>query len=665
MQNTLKAERQQWQVDLNEHVTHLPPYVTAEYRSTENAEGIAPVRLRPEGEDTGAMYGLEVSAPDDTGAVRLAAIKTFDSDILHKPVTESAILKTYHPSDYDESVSYLDPRSEALSDARALVYEWGRHDLDHAMGSALLLAQENGFKGDTLFEQGPADTFVSVPDARRLETIQTEREWERDAEIFGSNGYRIPRPEDLTHAREIGRYGVDSEIEPGQFYGVTVREAHLGAAPDPNYPPVYVVEGIKAWLDKESNAVGSETVTLAVRGNREASIEVADELADEPDFSSRLEHMETLAHHAAVQNHRLTLPLLGEAPADHLNLNLRHEGLFTQGPPDPVRLTLDEEASWDFPEVVPPDEKSPIARNYSRTIGESAYDLPLEAGQSYAFQARRIEELEHRVAAYGVDALAVEAVKRWDTDGEQQQEVVTLGIYYDRDEARHEVDTYVDLAEREGIQAAMSRAAVLADAQRIPQVVDDAEQLGLHLNPEVRYGPMFTQGPDDPFLSEREIDAIVTQYSEANPAHHRLSLEVVPVENKSGQVLGHSVVALDAVWDHEESSHELEEAHSVVAYELAQFEDRAAATNYLLELSEYMDKREIVHEGTNINPAVDFVKGVQDANGLSDHQQWLPPHEVGHLAEGEWALRHEPADFKPLTIAEPHLLEVAMPDLDL
>lgn len=879
MPNTLKAESLNWQVDLNEHVTHLPPYVTAEYRSPENAEGVAPVRLRTEGDES--MYGLEVSSPDEAGAVRLAAIKTFDSEILHKPVTESAVLKTYHPSDYDESVSYLNPRSEALSDARALVYEWGRADLDHAMGSALLLAQENGFKGDKLFEQGPADTFAPVPDARPLETIQTEREWGRDAEIFGKDGYRIPQPDGLTHAREIGRYGVDPEMEPGQFYGVTVREAHLRTVPDPDYPPVYVVEGMKAWLEKDTNEVGSEMVTLDVRGSREASLQVADGLADGADLPSRLEHMETLAHQAATQHQGLALPLLGEAPADHLNLNLREEGLFTQGPPDPVKLTFDEEVSWDLPEMDPPgrlatpigayvdrhagdylltdaailppgerlappdeidyrvlpldtlprdqdephvpaeydpvrmkpiddgiptdhgadyafevrhirafdlqgdltdsyhvveavkswhdpdilsesderltlalplaafDEKEPafqtaeqltakwwaegvqpamqeaanmaaghlrpdimdvenghlfgmgpadpftvelgeqarqmqtpdlpdekdtvvphpfIAQNYSRTIGEAAYDLPLEEGQSYAFQARRIEELEHRVAPYGVDAMAVEAVKSWEAGDEQQQEVVTLGVYFDRDDARREVDTYVDLAEREGIQAAMSRAAVLADAQHVPQLLHEADELGIHINPDVRYGDMFSQGPDDPFLSEREINHIAAQYTEANPPQHRLSLEVLPVQDKAGQALGHSVVALDAAWDHEENSRELEDAQSVTAYELAQFQDKAAADTYALGLSEYMGKREIVNEGTDINPALDFVKGVQDANGLGDNQQWLLPYEVGCLAGGEWSLRHEPTDFQPMTVAEigqPSPLEVVAPDLDL
>lgn len=359
--------------------------------------------------------------------------------------------------------------------------------------------------------------------------------------------------------------------------------------------------------------------------------------------------------------------------ADHLRtgiMDVENGHLFGMGPTDPFTVELGEQVQT--PDL--PDEKTTVtphpftAQNYSRTIGEAAYDLPLEEGQVYAFQARRIEELEHRVAPYGVDAMAVEVVKGWDAGGEQQQEVVTLGVYFDRDDARREVDAYVDLAEREGIQAAMSRAAVLADAQHVPQLVHEANELGIHINPDVRYGDMFSQGPDDPFLSEREINHIAAQYTEANPPQHRLSLEVIPVQNKAGQALGHSVVAIDAAWDHEENSRELEDDQSVTAYELAQFQDKAAADTYALGLSEYMGKREIVNEGTDINPALDFVKGVQDANGLGDNQQWLFPHEVGRLAGGEWSLRHEPTDFQPMTVAEigqPAPLEVVAPDLDL
>ena len=61
-----------------------------------------------------------------------------------------------------------------------------------------------------------------------------------------------------------------------------------------------------------------------------------------------------------------------------------------------------------------------------------------------------------------------------------------MGIQYDRDEVRQEVDNYVDLAEREGIQAAMSRAAVMADIQNYPTMVERAEELNLHPNEDIR-----------------------------------------------------------------------------------------------------------------------------------------------------------------------------------
>lgn len=881
MNNTFQADRSTWEVDLNEHVTHLPPHVTAEYRSPENAEGVAPVRLRPQGNES--MYGFEVSAPDESGDVTLVATKSFESEILQKPVTESAILKTYRAADYDESVSYLDPRSDALSDTRVLVYEWGRGDLDHSMGTALRLAQENGFTGDALFEQGPPDTFAPVEDARTVETIRAERDWERDAEIFGVNGHGIALPETTIHAREVGRYRGDDAVPPGQFYGVIVREEALQNISGDDDHPIYVVEGVKAWLDRDGET-DMETVTLDVQAERDQASALADSVLEEPDVTSRLARMEGMAHDFAGRAAFLELPLApeGEVPASQLDLTVHAEALFIQGPPlqqpeeatlpapsgrlaspigayvdrhagdyiqtdgalvtgydgqdyrvigtaelpvdltnqspaddiqyqvlptdtlpdsdhpaeyDPVRMRPVEHGipadhpaeyafevqhmrhidgdelvdsyhlvevvkTWHDPDLLPdepdtrltlslplaayddkeaafetahqltakwwaegiqpamqdaanmaqahinpnimdvenghlfgmgpedpftvefagrehevesepapqPSSVSPQRLEYSRTIGEAAYDLPLEEGQAYAFRMRPIPELDMEVARYGVDAIAVETVKHWQEEDVPQQEVVTLGIHYDRDEARQEVDTYVDLGERDGIQAAMTRAAMLADIQNYPTLVERAEELDIHPNTDVRYGDMFAQGPDDPFLSERDINHAAQQYAADHPPHHRLSLEVVPVQDNTGQALGHSVLALDAAWEHEEPSRELEDAQGVTAYEVAQFETSEGADFYRLSLSEYMGKREIAPEGGDISGAVDFVKAVGESNGLPDNERWLAPWDIAQLSRGEWVMQHDPADFHPMAvegaaIEEP--VEVILPDMDL
>ncbi|KAB2893808.1 MAG: hypothetical protein F9K28_07615 [Bacteroidetes bacterium] len=647
MANTLKAERVNWEVDLNEHVSYLPPYITAEYRSPENAdvEQIAPVRLRPQGDES--MYGFEVSAPNDRGDVTLAATKTFESDILQKTVTESAVLKTYRADAYDESVSYLDPRSEALSDARALVYEWGRHDLDHAMGSALRMAQADGFKGETLFEHGPADTFTIPDNARSVAAIQAERDWERDAEVFGMNGYKVPLSETVVHARTVGRYRRDTEVEAGQFYGVAVREEVL----EGNEQPIYVVEGIKAWLERDTGDAKLETVTLGMGTDRTEAVHTADHIAQAPDTLESLERMEKLAHDFAHHAAHLS-----EGTTTALHLNVREEGLFRVGPPDPEREVLEfdwghEEAAGSIP-IHPPASTGfvPPRLDYSRTIGEAAYDLPLEEGQSYEFRMRPIPDLEVEVARYGVDALAVETVKHWQGDEQPQQEVVTLGINYDRDEARREVDTYVDLAEREGIQAAMTRASTLADIQNYPDMVERADELGLHINPDVRFGQMFKQGPEDPFLSEREINHAAQQYAAEHPPHHELSLEVVPVQMGEGQTLGHAVVALDVQWEHEETSRDLEDAQVVTAYEVAHFERKPDADFYAASLHEYFYKRDLDTEGTNIIPALDFVKNAQAANGLAGNERWLDALEISQVAKEGWSLEHTAADFHPMSM---------------
>jgi hypothetical protein len=260
----------------------------------------------------------------------------------------------------------------------------------------------------------------------------------------------------------------------------------------------------------------------------------------------------------------------------------------------------------------------------------------------------------------------VETVKHWRAEDAPQQEVVTLGIHYDRDDARQEVDTYVDLAEREGIQAAMTRAAVMADIQNYPTMLERAEELNLHPNKDIRYGDMFQRGPDDPFLSERDIHFAEQQYTADHPPHHRLSLEVVPVQDESGQALGHSVLALDAAWDHEETSRELDDAQSVAAYEVAQFETREGANLYSQSLSEYMGKRALESEGNDISGAVDFVKAASETNGHGE--RWLAPWDIAQLAKGEWSLQHDADNFHPMTVQTIDIntpAEITVPDMEL
>ncbi|GIK64414.1 MAG: hypothetical protein BroJett018_22080 [Chloroflexota bacterium] len=643
MANTLKAERVAWQTDLNEHVSYLPPYVMASYRSPENVTGIAPLRIHPQGDATSPMYGFEVSAANDKGDVTLAAVKTFESDILQKEVTESAVLKTYRSRNYDESVSYLDPRSDAIADARALVYEWGRHDLDHAMGSALRLAQDNGFKGNTLFEHGPADAFTIPDDTRPIAAIHREREWERDAELFGLNGYKVPLPADVIHAREVGRYGGEVEVKPGLFYGVTVREE----VTEGSEQPTYLVDGVKAWLEHETLETKMETVSLGMKSDRAAAFQTAHQIVQSSDVAERLETMAGLAHDFAQH---ADLPDGAFTP-----LHLRNEGLFREGPPDPARHGL--EMDWGSHEaavmMTPPPASNhfaPPRLDYSRMVGEAAYDLPLEEGLGYEFRMRPIPDLEVEVARYGVDALAVETVKHWQANDEPQQEIVTLGIYFDRDEAREEVDTYVTMAEREGIQSAMTRAAMLADVQSYPDMVSRAEELDLHLNPDVRFGEMFQEGPDDPFLAEREINYAAQQYAADYPPHHELSFEVVPVHSPSGESLGHSVVALDAAWEHDEASRDWDTSQAVTAYEVAQFEQQREADFYAASLREYLDKRDLETQGTNIVPALEFVQSVQSVNGVSENKYVLNPSDISRVERDEWAIQHRIEDFHPIPI---------------
>jgi len=721
MSNTLKAERLAWEVDLNEHVTHLPPHVTAEYRSLQDAEGIAPVRLRLDGDES--MYGFEVSAPDEQGDVTLAAIKTFESEILQKDVTETAVLKTYQAGDYADDTSYLNPRTEALSDARALVYEWGRQDLDHSMGSALLLAQENGFKGDSLFTEGPADTFTIPDDARSVATIQAERDGEREQEmdqvwdtrppdrrlgtplgvyvdryaedyietdgalVAGYDGQnhrvigRAELPTDITDQAPSDdiRYfvlptdAVEASEHPAEYDPVRMKPVEDGIPADHGTDYAFevshmrlvdggelkdsyhLVEAVKTWHDPDLLPDEPDTrltlsLPLAAYDDKEAAFETAHRLT----AKWWAEGIQPAMQDAAGMAEQHLDPRIMDVKGGHL---------FGMGPTDPFTVDFKgrEVQAPDFPDdedtviLTPP----PVSQDYHRTIGEAAYDLPLEEGQAYGFQARRVEELEDRVAAYGVDALAVEAVKHWN-DGEPQQEVVTLGIYYDRDEARQEVDTYVDLAEREGIQTAMTRAAMIADIQLYPNMVEEADELGLHINEDVRYGDMFKRGPDDPFLSEREINFASQQYAADHPPHHKLSLEVVPVQAKTGQALGHSVLAIDAAWDYEETSRDLSDAQGVTVYELAQFESKEKADLYSLSLSEYMGKRELEPEGQDIGGAVDFVKGISQSNGHDE--RWLAPWDIAELAKGEWSLQHQPEDFKPMTVDAPALV---VPDMDI
>lgn len=444
-----------WETEFNEHVNYQPPYITAEYRRPVGMEGETPLRLRPVGDESG--YGFEVSAPDESGQVTLAAIRTDE-----QALTETVPLKSYDGTE---------PRRSALHDARGLVYEWGQHDLTHALGSALQLAQETDATRTQLFEQ-----VDLPPDARPLAAIQAEREAEHEAEL--------------------------------------------------------------------------------------------------------------------TENH-------------------------------PHRL------------------------DYHREVGDLAYDFPLEAGQGYAFRSRALPTLEAEVARYGVDALALETVKHWQADGQTRSEAVTLDILFDRDEAYAEVDTYVELAEREGIQAAMTRAATLAKAHTQPDMQTRAAELDLHLNPDVRYGAMFQTGPADPFLSEREIDQAAVLFRAEEPLEHKLSLEVVAVQDHSTQPLGFAVLALDATYE-PATDQRLGLAEGVAVYELAHFKARDEAATYTAQLSEYMDKRDLSPSGTDIRPTLQFLQGVGENNGFSPQARWLLPREAVALTGGETALHHPAEDFHPL-----------------
>jgi hypothetical protein len=132
--------------------------------------------------------------------------------------------------------------------------------------------------------------------------------------------------------------------------------------------------------------------------------------------------------------------------------------------------------------------------------------------------------------------------------------------------------------------------------------------------------------------------------------------------------LGHSVVALDAAWDADEQPGSREDASGVTAYELAQFDTKAGADFYTLGLSEYMGKQDIEPQGTYISQAVNFVKAVQQSNGLADNERWLSPADIAQLARGEWTLQENPDEFNPITVEDigvPAPVQVIVPDMEL
>lgn len=174
--NRFQPEQATWETALREHVNALPPYITAEYRYPDEMTDHR-VRLRPVGDESG--YEFEVSAPDAAGDVTLAATKTFYDERRQQVMTESSQLQTYQA----EGLTPLDPHMAALDDARGLIFEWGKHDLEGAMGSAFKLAQANGHTGQTLFDQGPPDPFTPTDAAREMEAIQAEREREQEQEL--------------------------------------------------------------------------------------------------------------------------------------------------------------------------------------------------------------------------------------------------------------------------------------------------------------------------------------------------------------------------------------------------------------------------------------------------------------------------------------------------
>lgn len=654
MSNRVRVEDQLWELDFNEHVTHIPPHLGAEYHITDDDEGISPLRLRLQGAT--APYGFEVSAPQPDGAVSLSAVKYFEQDGLL--MSEAAPLKTYMPAEIARHPQLYSPQQAALEDARALVYEWGRHDLDHAMGAAFKLAQAHGFTGETLFEQGDNDTFTSPEKARSLTQIQADRQWEQQLENFGTHHHELPLDQHILYSTPIGQCGVDPLVPPGQFYGVALREANLPET----QTSLYLVEGFKAWLERDRAEPCLETVTLDAQVDVAQAVKTLDQVTEQPDVPARLNTMAELAHTFARQAVGARLPFdeAGQTPAELFGLSLRSDGLFQSGPPDPLELPHPTQI-----EMTQPSAMAAYDLHHQRVLSPDAYDVPLEEGQVYAFQARRLLVLEDQLTPYGMDALAVEAVKQWAEQGQVQQQVTTLGIFHDRDDARQEVDTYADLAEREGIQAAMSRAAMLADVQNSPVLVAQAETLDLHINPDVRYSTMFSRGPADPFLAEREIELAAQQYAADHPAHHQLALQVVPVQTPIGEALGHSVMAVDMQWAHEELSHDPVDATGVSAYELAQFKHEHDATEYALHLSEYLGQRDLSPTGTNITPALNFVQTLREVNGLSAQSHWVEPEQAADLLQGNWVLHHEPADFHPTTPLPAHpVLPVISHDLD-
>ena len=287
----------------------------------------------------------------------------------------------------------------------------------------------------------------------------------------------------------------------------------------------HLVEAVKTWHDPDILSQPDERLTLplplAAFDEKEPALEAAQLL--------------TAKWHAdGIRPAMQDAAAMAEQHLDPRIFDVEGGHLFGMGPPDPFTVAFQGQEREVTAEPAP--ASTPAAQAYSRTIGEAAYDLPLEDGQAFEFRMRPVPELETDVASFGVDAFAVETVKHWQEEGDPQQEVVTLGIHYDPDAARQEVDTYINLAEREGIQAAMSRASVLADIQNYPTMIERAEELNLHPNEDVRYGDMFQRGPDDPFLSERDILYATQQYAADHPPHHKLLLEVVPVQdaNRSG-----------------------------------------------------------------------------------------------------------------------------------
>ena len=125
------------------------------------------------------------------------------------------------------------------------------------------------------------------------------------------------------------------------------------------------------------------------------------------------------------------------------------------------------------------------------------------------------------------------------------------------------------------------------------------------------------------------------------------------------------MLALDTAWDHEETSRELDDAQNVTAYEVAQFGTQEGADLYRQSLSEYMSKRALESEGSDISGAVDFVKTASETNGHGE--RWLAPWDIAQLAKGEWAIQHDAEDFHPMTVEAISVdvaSEVTVPDME-